>query len=196
VWSPGAFLLTAVVALSGPILAPDAGAATQTLTLQDTVTAATCTVSAPGTLPLPTVNVSLVTGAKPDPAAGKTFDVKVDCTGATAPGKGVIDIWGDKVDATSGDTTLFANQDSSASAAKGVGFVLTNDGDGSGTLLQASTTQGGANGTTVQVYAKNAPLKATQNVPFYVMPYRGGNVKDDVRAGTLSTTLHFDFEWQ
>jgi hypothetical protein len=178
--------LMATVGLVTGIMIPSLAnaAADKVLMLTDTVTSVTCDVSVPATLALDSMSVGTVTGSSPDKSTGKTFNVTLNCPGGAAPGASTVGVWGTP-DATGNYSTLFKNEDTSAGAAKGVGFVLTNSTDGSGALLKAV----GSQATSTRVVA------GKKNIPFFIMPYRGGYGVSAVKAGTLKATLNFDFQW-
>ncbi|MEH4990232.1 fimbrial protein [Enterobacter asburiae] len=187
-------MVTAVGITTGVMSLPQAHAAAapdKVLTLNETVTAVTCDVSVPATLALDNMNVGSVTGTSPDKSTGKTFNVTLNCQGGAAPGGSTVGVWGTP-DNTGSVTTLFKNLDTSAGAAKGVGFVLTNSQDGLGGFLRAAGTQ--ANATRV-VAGKQGDNLDKKTIPFFIMPYRGGYGVSAVKAGTLRTTLNFDFQW-
>ncbi|HEJ7994297.1 TPA: fimbrial protein [Serratia liquefaciens] len=185
--------LMVTVGIVAGIMTPSlANAATdKVLTLTETVTSVTCDVSVPATLALDSMNVGTVTGSSPDKSTGKTFNVTLNCLGGAAPGASTVGVWG-APDGTGSYTTLFKNEDTSTGAAKGVGFVLTNSTDGSGALLKAAGSQATA---TRVVAGKAADNLDKRNIPFFIMPYRGGYGVNVVKAGTLKATLNFDFQW-
>ncbi|MEG5532069.1 fimbrial protein [Enterobacter ludwigii] len=185
-------MITAGMVAGGMTPSPAHAAADQSLTLTESVTAVTCDVSVPATLALDNMNVGAVTGTQPDKSTGKTFSVTLNCQGGAAPQASVVGVWGTP-DAAGSYTKLFRNEDVSAGAAKGVGFVLTNSTDGSGTLLVAAGSQAVA--TTVPAGIAGESLN-NKTIPFFIMPYRGGYGVTAVKAGTMKATLNFDFQWK
>jgi type 1 fimbria pilin len=177
--------------LAGLMLSAAHAAADKVLTLNETVNAVTCDVSVPSTLALDSMNVSVVTGGKPDPSSGKGFDVTLNCAGGAAPSASSVGVWG-TADGQGSYKNLFKNEDSGKGAAQGVGFVLTNDIDGKGTLLLAASSQATATRVTA---GKAGDTLDKKTLPFYIMPYKGGYGVSVVKAGTMKAVLNFDFKW-
>ncbi|WP_193163823.1 fimbrial protein [Enterobacter ludwigii] len=155
------------------------------------VKSVTCDVDVPPSLTLNSMNVGMVTGASPVKATGMKFNVTLHCDGGAAPKGSSVGVWGTP-DITGNYAQLYKNENTGPGAAAGVGFVLTNDSDGSGPLLKAGTKAA----PTVVVAGKVGDTLDSKSIPFFIMPYRGGYSASVVEAGTLKATLNFDFQWE
>jgi hypothetical protein len=167
-------------------LTPAVQAANMTVT--QTLTAGTCTLDSTASqgLTLNAVSQDVFKTSVKDTTSGATFAVKATCDGAPNPNQtNIIRVSGIP---DTGDTTktLFKNTAASG-AAKGLGFVLTNDTDGSGTPLPSD----GTGSVSLGLKGGNAN---GQHANFYVMPSRGSYTYANVTAGALSSTLTFTWD--
>jgi type 1 fimbria pilin len=163
------------------------------MTVTQTLTAGTCTVSsdaATNGVVLPVVNQTEFNASDIKVAKnfGQTFSVDLKCTGAPNPSDtNILKITG-TADTTDGSGKLFANTSSGADAATHLGFLLiNNDTDGSGVPLDSSGT------VSVDVRGNGEDVDG-QSVDFFVMPSKGNYAYSAVTAGTLTTTLSFDWD--
>ena len=163
------------------------------ITVTQTLTAGTCTISSPAAqsgVALPDVGQTTFNSTDIKSAKGKgdTFSVVLSCTGAPKPSDtNVLKISG-TADTADGSGKLFRNLATGNGAASHLGFLLTQDADGSGTPLTTSSLP-----VSVDVGRAGDDV-SNRSVSFFVMPSKGNYAYKDVAAGTLMTTLSFEWD--
>ncbi|HEJ7994296.1 TPA: fimbrial protein [Serratia liquefaciens] len=186
-WLTGVAGMLFFLAPLSPALAGSSIMVTQTLT------EGTCTISSSAVksgVALPDVgqtafNSNDIKSAKDK---GDTFSVDLSCTGAPNPSDtNVLKISG-TADTADGSGKLFKNLATGNGAASHLGFLLTQDADGSGAPLTTSSLP-----VSVDVGGAGDQV-SNRSVSFFVMPSKGNYAYSTVTAGTLMTTLSFDWD--
>lgn len=187
VWLAGGAGMLLSLVLVSPAQAGSSIVVTQTLTK------GTCTISssaAQSGITLPDVQQTTFNSndIRIGKGTGQTFSVDLTCTGAPNPSDtNVLKVSG-TADVADGSGQLFKNLSAGNGAATHLGFLLSaNDTDGSGTLLSSA-------GTTLVDVGGAGDNVDSRSVNFFVMPSRGNYAYKDVTAGTLTTTLSFDWD--
>lgn len=125
----------------------------------------------------------------PGRAQGKIITLQLtNCNGYAGAGVPKISVYGDRDGVT--DPNLYRK---STSVAQGVGFVLTLDNNGVGSILPAGTI---SNPTIVDIQAIAGVDPNNKTIDFFVQASRGNQPYTGVTSGVLTSDLHFDFLYE